>query len=85
MNPQFHIFSSLQTLLSKVSYETFCHQHCKKRSNCPNSILGSPKIVFFFKKTKKAKNKKRIVTWKSKGQIRVLSTWKYQTEILNKI
>jgi hypothetical protein len=52
------LFSSLQCLLSKVSYETFYHKHCKEGGNCHHPILGdSPKFTFF-SKLKKNQNKK---------------------------
>jgi hypothetical protein len=51
------LFSSLQRLLSKVSYETFYRKHRKEGGNCHHPILGdSPKFTFFQNK-KKIKNK----------------------------
>jgi hypothetical protein len=52
------LFSSLQGLLSKVSYETFYRKHCKEGGNCHNPILGySLKITFFQNKNQKNKIK----------------------------
>jgi hypothetical protein len=53
------LFSSLQSLVSKVSYGTFYNKHCKEGDNCHNSFLGySPKFYpFFLLKIKKYKIK----------------------------
>jgi hypothetical protein len=55
-------FSSLQSLPSKISYETFYRKHCKEGGNCHNPFLGySLNSFFFFQKLKKYilnKNKK---------------------------
>ena len=50
----FSFFFSLQSLLSKISYEIFCHKHYKEGGNCHNPFLGySPNLISFFKKIKK--------------------------------
>jgi hypothetical protein len=42
-------FSSLQSLPSKVSYETFYRKHCKEEGNCNNLFFSySPKFYPFF-------------------------------------
>jgi hypothetical protein len=52
-------FSSLQNLLSKISYENFYRKHCKEGGNCHNLFFGySPNSLFLLKKIKLKKKKK---------------------------
>jgi hypothetical protein len=53
VSPLSFSFSSLQSLLSKISYETFYRKHCKEGGNCHNLFLGySPNSLFLFQKSK---------------------------------
>jgi len=68
------LFFSLQRLLSKFSYETFYHKHCKEGGNCHHLILGdSPKFTFFskIKKNQNQKNKIKAGNAEKAGQERL--------------
>jgi hypothetical protein len=45
-------FFSLQSLLSKISYETFYRKHCKEEGNCHNPFLGYYPNSFYLSKKK---------------------------------
>jgi hypothetical protein len=64
-------FSSLQSLLSKLSYETFCYKHCKERDNYHNLFLSyAPNSFSFFPKKKKIIIARRLAFWqKQAGRI----------------
>jgi len=47
------LFFSLQSLLSKISYETFYRKHCKEEGNCHNPFLGYYPNSFYLSKKKK--------------------------------
>jgi hypothetical protein len=57
------LFFSLQSLLSKISYETFYRKHCKEEGNCHNLFLGYYPNSFYLSKKKifglKIKNPKK--------------------------
>jgi len=54
------LFFSLQSLLSKISYETFYRKHCKEEGNCHNPFLGYYPNSFYLSKKKniRTQNKK---------------------------
>jgi hypothetical protein len=46
-------FSSLQSLLSKISYEIFCRKHCKEGAIVITHFWAIPQIYFFSSKNLK--------------------------------
>jgi hypothetical protein len=79
------LFSSLQSLLSKVSYETFYHKHCKEEGAIVITYFWViPQIhLFSFQKNKNKLIIARRLTFRGKNRMgRIPNIQKNQAEIV---